>query len=415
MLKNQQDIAKIVESSEIINDYGLNIVGTAATPSLLPDPSTYSGEYGDCYLVGTEPNWSVYIFNRPQSGETYPTWFDLGQFPVPGPQGPQGEVGATGPQGQRGSKWTTSSTNPAVSSTNIDGDQALNVTDGSVFEFKNGAWNRMGNIKGAQGVQGPVGPTGPQGVQGPQGIQGIQGEPGPGFHIVGKVATSSQLPDPSSIEDNEAYLVGNDTDGYRLYVQIGDLWTDAGMVTGVQGPAGPVGPEGPQGPVGPQGPKGDKGEQGEQGPQGPSGAGTQTTDGGFYGGFQASCTLGAAIGYQAKTVQGAAVGNGSEATNGGACGSYARGGKGFCGGFYAQTKNLGTSAAPNRIDAVQLGRGTNEKEKSLQVYTDNIYDSVTHTLTVQNAQVNGQNVATKTYVDSLVGDINTALTDILGV
>lgn len=270
MLKNQQDIAKIVESSEIISDYGIQIVGTAATPDLLPDPKTYSGEYGDCYLVGTEPDWELYIFTRPQAGEEYPSWFKMGQFPVPGPMGPQGEVGDQGAQGIRGSTWMTLQTNPPVTTSHLNGDQALNVTDGSVFEYRNGAWYRMGSIKGAQGIQGPIGPQGQQGIQGPKGDKGDTGEPGPGFHIVGKVATPEQLPAPASIPDNEAYLVGTSEAGYHMYVQIGDMWTDAGAITGTKGDKGDPGEAGPQGPQGSQGPKGDPGERGPEGPPGPS-------------------------------------------------------------------------------------------------------------------------------------------------
>ena len=89
------------------------------------------------------------------------------------------------------------------------------------------------------------GPTGPQGPIGPQGPQGPAGE---SFDVVGKVASTAQLPDPSSVGGNEAYVVGNSTDGFDMYVVIDDVWTNLGRLASVAGPQGPIGPQGP-GPV----------------------------------------------------------------------------------------------------------------------------------------------------------------------
>jgi hypothetical protein len=43
-------------------------------------------------------------------------------------------------------------------------------------------------------------------------------------------------------------------------------------------------------------------------------------------------------------------------------------------------------------DAIQFGAGTNSKSKTLQLYNDNIYNWNTHTLTVQNIELNGENI-----------------------
>lgn len=247
--KNQTDIEKIVNSSELINDYGIRIVGSVATEDQLPDPQTYSGHYGDCYLVGTEPNFVLYIFTAPLEGEEYPEWFKLGQFPIPGPTGPTGSVGPTGPQGNRGSSWQSSDNNPAVSTNNRQGDQALNTTDGSIFQYDGTKWNRTGSIIGPQGPQGIQGIQGPMGAQGPQGPQGVQGPAGKAFEIKGIVANTAQLPDPGTIEDNYAYLVGTAAP-YDMYVQVNEEWVDAGKVEGVVGPQGPQGAQGAQGPQG---------------------------------------------------------------------------------------------------------------------------------------------------------------------
>lgn len=75
-----------------------------------------------------------------------------------------------------------------------------------------------GNIRGPQGAQGLQGATGPQGPQGNTGLQGEKGDPGPAFVIEGVVADVSLLPDPATLSDNVAYLVGTEATGYDLYV-----------------------------------------------------------------------------------------------------------------------------------------------------------------------------------------------------
>ena len=53
---------------------------------------------------------------------------------------------------------------------------------------------------------------------------------------------------------------------------------------------------------------------------------------------------------------------------------------------------LGYYSSANANKSIQIGAGTNTTANSLQIFDDNIYKSDTHTLTVQNAQVNGNNV-----------------------
>lgn len=92
-----------------------------------------------------------------------------------------------------------------------------------------------------------VGPQGPQGEQGPQGNPGPQGEPGP------------QGPKGEKGDKGDTGPQGNP--GAK-----GD--------TGPQGPKGDTGPQGPQGIQGPQGLQGnpgEKGDKGDTGPQGPQG------------------------------------------------------------------------------------------------------------------------------------------------
>lgn len=272
VLDNKKQIQRIIETSELINDYGLRIIGTVPEASNLPDPSSYDGKYGDCYAVGTIDNYSIYIFTRPLSGEGSAQWFNLGKFPAPGPRGPKGPQGDVGPQGIRGGRWFVSSSNPTITSDVQDKDIALNTTDGSVFQFDTNVWIRIGSIRGPQGIVGPQGPIGPQGIQGIQGIQGPQGDPGKPFFIKGVVATPNELPDPTSLDNNIAYIVGTNSENYKLYVQVdGTRWISMGRIESIPGPKGDKGDQGPVGPTGPQGERGPQGIQGEAGPRGERG------------------------------------------------------------------------------------------------------------------------------------------------
>lgn len=99
---------------------------------------------------------------------------------------------------------------------------------------------------------------------------------------------------------------------------------------------------------------------------------------------------GFSAGNNASAMDGGAIGNNASAHGGGAVGSGAITGNGFAGGVDAKAVNEYGSG----IDAIQLGRGTNTTEKSLKIYNDNIYNASTHTLTVQNATVGGNEVVT---------------------
>lgn len=231
--KNKSDILFILEEEGTLNQFGIKVVGQVANVSGLPDPVTYTGEFGDAYAVGTVSPYEMHIYTRANGTHPNNYWFNIGRFPVPGPKGEDGAIGPQGPEGKQG----------PIGPVGPQGKQ------------------------GPQGIQGPVGPKGAQGVQGPQGPQGV---PGQSFQIVGIIANTSLLPTPTQAIRNQAYLVG-DAAPYDLYVITGDsnlYWSNVGQITGVQGPKGDTGA---QGPIGPQGPKGDTGEQGPQGIQGPQG------------------------------------------------------------------------------------------------------------------------------------------------
>lgn len=139
------------------------------------------------------------------------------------------------------------------------------------------------NIKGQKGDTGATGAQGIQGVQGAQGIPGEKGEKGdkgdPGESLdikSGIIQNPSNLPEFSTTEENDAYIVLNTSGAtvvYDLYFHgIGGTdWTIVPNWGGIKGDKGDPGPQGPQGIQGIQGEQGEKGERGEQGPAGPRG------------------------------------------------------------------------------------------------------------------------------------------------
>lgn len=71
------------------NLLGIKVIGVAPTEADIP---VADYEYGDAYEVGTEPPYDLYIYTRPDGKvHTQGYWFNLGKFPLPGPQGPKGD------------------------------------------------------------------------------------------------------------------------------------------------------------------------------------------------------------------------------------------------------------------------------------------------------------------------------------
>lgn len=233
--KNKDDIQDWLNVVTTLANFGIKVVGQEPTALNLPDPNTYisqGGAYGDCYLVGIEIPYDYYIFTRPFEGETEPKWLNIGQFPLPGPQGEQGVQGEQGPQGEASLWYVGTSDNPV--STNLsEGDCYLNVTNGNVYYYQNNAWTLKGNIKGPQGVQGEQGAAGATGETGAQGPQGPAGPTGIAVHVIGIVSSTAELPTPTALADlTAAYLVGASSP-YNLYIQVGNsvetaIWTNMG-------------------------------------------------------------------------------------------------------------------------------------------------------------------------------------------
>lgn len=236
---NKNNIERIIEGEELLARLGIKVVGQVEAESELPNPVTYAGDFGDAFLVGLETPYDYYIFTRPFEGETDPQWFNLGPFPVAGPQGPQGIQGPKGADGVRGSQWFSGTGQPTTTSGYNLGDYYINVGTGNIWHLHDvdgvAKWLLEGNIMGPTGAQGPQGLQGLQGEQGPQGIQGPSGPAGPVVDIIGELANVDQLPAPGDVARNAAYLVP--ISGVKhVFIIIGEdddlSWYDAGIFSG---------------------------------------------------------------------------------------------------------------------------------------------------------------------------------------
>lgn len=240
--KNMTDIEGLKAASEVLNSFGIEIIGKVDTPEELPSNLTYDGRYGDAYLVGTSLPYSYWVWTRPLQPGGLSSWVDVGIFPAPGPQGEQGPKGDQGEQGAPGRGLLVSPIQPVPEQV---GQAWLNTATYNLYESKMANdilyWNLVGSI------QGPIGPIGAQGVQGPQGEPGPKGDQGPQgpegrtIHIVDIVAGDGDLPDPTLVPNSSyGYLVGNAAP-YNLYVVVGETaaehrWVDLGSATyGAQG------------------------------------------------------------------------------------------------------------------------------------------------------------------------------------
>ena len=141
----QEQVLWNQEQIEVIKEHynkGITIVGSVLAAPGLPDAATYTGSFGDAYLVGSKGNFEIYIFTN-VSGKYQ--WINIGKALVAGPQGepgPKGDKGCPGPQGSKGDKGERGCPGP----------------------------------KGDKGDRGEPGPKGEIGLTGPRGAQGDKTE-----------------------------------------------------------------------------------------------------------------------------------------------------------------------------------------------------------------------------------------------
>ena len=281
--------------------------GPAGTQGPVGMPSTVPGPTGPKGATGPQGPQGPSGKQGPQgvAGATGPK----GDTGDPGPSGPSGPQGPDGPVGQ-GLHFKSAVTDPAhLPPTGTVGDLHLVSSTGELMYWDGAAWRDLGHLAGPQGQRGlqgtrgpngrrgPTGPrgtTGARGIQGPAGAQGVKGDPGAigpqgptggdgpqgpqgergeGIHILGAVATQTDL--PAGAKPGDAHLIVATGD---LAIWDGHAWRPVGHVAGppgmdgIQGPAGAQGPTGPKGPAGPAGATGGVGATGDTGPKGDPGA-----------------------------------------------------------------------------------------------------------------------------------------------
>lgn len=185
---------------------------------------------------------------------------DTGPRGIQGEQGPKGEVGSVGPQGEQGPRGDSFRITDVLDNTALlpepstvtDNFAYLVEKDASGEQYEDGAhlfillagnsnWTDNGPFSGVEG------PQGPQGTQGEQGPQGIQGETGSSFQIYDTLETFASLPEPSTVTNNNVYLILKDEEGnifsiphVAVLLVASQSWYDVGPM-GTQGPQGDIG------------------------------------------------------------------------------------------------------------------------------------------------------------------------------
>ena len=206
VLKNKNDIENALQLKNLLTDFGIRIIGQVESAYQIPSVSDYkennpNWNYGDAYTVGTESPYDLYILTRANNNNPQDFWFDIGEFPLRGPEGTQGPQG---PQGEKGEK----------------GDPGIQGERG---------------LQGTPGLRGEIGPQGPQGPVGPQGPQGL---PGQVYKVIDILDNTGQLPEPTeSIRDN-AYIING-----CIYIIMGSgvlEWVNVGTIDPTNFTAGQV-------------------------------------------------------------------------------------------------------------------------------------------------------------------------------
>ena len=240
--KNKADIEYIVNQEGALNQFGLKVVGQVDTIGDMPTVQAYKAnnpkwEYGDAFMVGASTAEATVVdvdkailLVLTRANTKYPTdfWMNLKEFPKPGPVGPQGPQGEQGIQGEHGLDVTSGNGLPTTQAP--QGTTYINATTGDVYRRYNNIWQLIGNIKGATGSVGPVGPQGNTGPIGPKGAIGPQGPRGIGVNILGTLTSTSQLPNPTTVGKDSAYIIPADGVNHLWVIEGTDnlVWTDFG-------------------------------------------------------------------------------------------------------------------------------------------------------------------------------------------
>lgn len=254
--KNKDDIEYIINQEGALNQFGLKVVGQVDTIGDMPTVQAYkesnpNWEYGDAFMVGASTEEATVVdvdkavlLVLTRANTVYPNdfWMNLGEFPKPGPVGPQGKQGEQGIQGVKGIGVMSGSSNPTASAPATT--TYINATTGDVFVYSGQQWDKIGNIKGATGSVGPTGPQGKTGPIGQTGATGAQGPRGIGVNILGTLTSTSQLPNPTTVGKDSAYIIPADGVNHLWVIEGTDnlVWTDFGTAgLGEKGDKGDAG------------------------------------------------------------------------------------------------------------------------------------------------------------------------------
>ena len=123
VLKNMCDIQDIEQGATVLAAFGIKVVGQVNQASDLPAPTTYQGNLGDAFLVGTQAPYDYYIYAKAYEGQEQAAFYNLGQFPKPGPKGDKGDAAGFG---------TVSAT-----ATSVVGQPTVSVNTSGTNEAKN--------------------------------------------------------------------------------------------------------------------------------------------------------------------------------------------------------------------------------------------------------------------------------------
>lgn len=80
-------LTEYLEGNAIAAELGIKVVGEAENVSDIPEGEY---DYGDAYMIGTEAPYELYIWTRANGNHPEDFWFNVGHFPMPGPQGEPG-------------------------------------------------------------------------------------------------------------------------------------------------------------------------------------------------------------------------------------------------------------------------------------------------------------------------------------
>lgn len=240
--ENARDVDYILHEKQALNQYGLRVVEEFPDMDKFrewEEAGKHEHEYGDAVIIGEKEPFEMYVWTRASITVLEDHWFDLGQFPLPGPVGPRGDRGPEGPQGQAGesTRWYAARRDPGTQPSTDPtqpGTMWLNTETGHVWYLSNsGAWHDTMSIIGPKGDKGENGEPGAQGPQGEPGPKGDTGDVGGFINIRGILVSTELLPSPVELNDpTAAYLVGDNKD---LYIQVGETketrqWYNAGML-----------------------------------------------------------------------------------------------------------------------------------------------------------------------------------------